>query len=285
MDRINLVYWDEKNYGDALSPYIINKLSGKTIQLKHAYINKYRKFVKSILFMSLNEIRSILFPWQNNVLGVGSIITCGNSKSIVWGAGFMNNSGEYFGREIRAVRGKLTSRKLVNSGHSKCEIYGDPALLLPLLISKPISIKNKLSIIPHWSETDEFIERFGDRYHIIDLRSKDVEKITKDIASSEYILSTSLHGIIVGQAYGIPSLWIKDGYIQTDGFKFADYFSSVDIPEYSGFQNLNQILESEESWRNFFQENKELCLIKKELNLIQQNLLKVAPFPIQNMYL
>ena len=47
------------------------------------------------------------------------------------------------------------------------------------------------------------------------------------------IFSTSLHGLIISHAYGIPAIWIKAGNIGTDGFKFKDYFSSVNIPYYS----------------------------------------------------
>lgn len=279
---INLVYWNEDNYGDALSPYIIGKLSGQPIQLKHAYINKYRKFIKGIVFLSAKEIRTILFPWQKNILGVGSVITCGNSQSIVWGSGFMSNSGKFYGKEIRAVRGKCTSKKLSDIGYPRCEVYGDPALLLPLLLPKPKTIKGKLSIIPHWSEVDKFIKRYGDRYHIIDLRSKDVERITYDIASSEFILATSLHGIIVGHAYQIPSLWIKEGYIQTDGFKFSDYFSSVGIEDYLGFENIEEILENESAWKNLFDTHSDKSLININIEEIQKNLIRVAPFPVIN---
>ena len=43
-------------------------------------------------------------------------------------------------------------------------------------------------------------------FYVINLLD-DVEKVLVDMFSCNKILSTSLHGIIVAQAYGIPALW------------------------------------------------------------------------------
>lgn len=66
--------------------------------------------------------------------------------------------------------------------------------------------------------------------------------VIEDIVSCEYILSTSLHGIIVAHTYGVKALWIKKGNIQTDGIKFDDYFSSVQIDRYSPIENFDVVL-------------------------------------------
>lgn len=287
MKKIRLMYWNGDNYGDVLSPALIHELSGVTVQHCDNSFSVGRTLtviIKDILTLSTKRTRQVLFPWQDSMLGIGSVITWGVKRSKVWGAGFMNESEEFKGGEIFAVRGPKTAKKLVEAGYESVEVLGDPALLLPLWI-KPVKEKlYDLSIIPHWTEVDYFKEKYGKQYNIIDLRSRDIIGVTNQITASKYVLSTSLHGIIVSHAYNIPALWIKKGYIHTDGFKFDDYFSSVGIPFYNGFENLDEILASTETWKHLFIKNIDKCLIKKSLEHIQFGLLQVAPFKLKKKY-
>lgn len=87
-----------------------------------------------------------------------------------------------------------------------------------------------------------------------------------------------MHGLIISHAYGIPALWIKKGWINSSEFKFYDYFSSVGIPKYKGFSNIDEILLDNCSIENLFIRNKDLSLIHSNLQLIQDNLIKAFPF-------
>ena len=52
--------------------------------------------------------------------------------------------------------------------------------------------------------------------------------VIDQICSCEIIASSSLHGLIVPDAYNIPNCWITlSGKISGGLFKFYDYFSSV----------------------------------------------------------
>lgn len=80
--------------------------------------------------------------------------------------------------------------------------------------------------------------------HVIDLKTSDIEFVLNQMLACEKIISTSLHGVIVGHAYDIPTIWIKHNDIDTDGFKFNDYFDSVGIKLYKGFTNFDDIIEN-----------------------------------------
>ena len=74
------------------------------------------------------------------------------------------------------------------------------------------------------------------------------------ILSCELILSSSLHGLIVSDAYGIPNHWCQIHFkMDDDGFKFRDYFFSVNKQPYSPFViNSNTTIEEvEELYSNW----------------------------------
>jgi len=287
MKKINLIYWDEDNFGDALNPVLVEELSGRPTQYKDVNLSiadRRAIVLNSIKEWNFKAFHTILFPWQSVLACIGSIISWLPKNATVWGAGFMNAHEQFRGGTTLAVRGRLTDEKLQAEGYAACGIYGDPALLLPLWMKPTVQKVHKLGLIPHWKEVDYFIEHYGSQYHIIDLRTRDIEKVVNEISSCEYILSTSLHGVIVAHAYEVPALWIKKGYIDTDGFKFHDYFSSVDIPFYDGFEHFEQMLTEGEGWKVLFDEHKDKAGLNNSLKDIQKGLLKAAPFPLKEKY-
>lgn len=282
---IKLVYWNKPNFGDMLSPYVVGQLSGKKICTKSFYFGKgcIRLLLHYMLSFDFNKIKTILLPFEKNLLAIGSIVSCGNRHSIVWGSGFLRSKDVFHGGKVYAVRGKYTNARLRELGFNAASVLGDPALLIPLLV-RPSDKKNDIAIIPHWSETDFFLEKYSSKYKVIDLRTRDVDKVISEITSCRYILSTSLHGIIVSHAYGIPALWIKLKTLENDDIKFYDYFSSVGIAEYEGFRDINGILEGECSWMDLLMQNKEKSLPNIDVTSIQKDLLRVAPFEIIEKY-
>lgn len=116
---------------------------------------------------------------------------------------------------------------------------GDPALLMPLLFNPQVEKKYDITIIPHrahYKEMKRDIELSKQNVHIINLTTGsdvEIENVVKEMKQSRLILSSSLHGLIVAHAYGIPALWVHFEDMAGGDFKFRDYFSSVDIPFYS----------------------------------------------------
>lgn len=288
MHSIKLVYWNGKNLGDFLSPFIISNLSRLPIKYKNYYILGRKGQANLILDFILKKVTwkkltETLFFFERNMLGIGSIIAYGNKRSLIWGSGFMNKNEHIRGGKVYAVRGRLTNEKIINDGYKGCNVFGDPALLLPLIVKAAFKKKYDIAIIPHWKEYDYFQNKYGRQYKILDIRTTDVEHFVEDLTSCKYILSTSLHGIILSHAYNIPALWIKHGYIDTDGFKFYDYFSSVDIPFYNGFENFNEYLENN-NWKCLFDKHTIKSLPQKDIASIQKELLDVALFPVLDKF-
>ena len=91
MHSIKLVYWNGKNLGDYLSPFIISELSGLPIEDKNLYILGKRGQINLILDYIFKEVTwkrltETLFFFEKNIVGIGSIIAYGNKKSLIWGS-------------------------------------------------------------------------------------------------------------------------------------------------------------------------------------------------------
>lgn len=173
------------------------------------------------------------------------------------------------------LRGVFSARKFEKEGFGKCEVYGDPALLLPLVYTPQVKEKFKYGIIPHMRDYAKIIKEYP-KDKIINLNDR-IENVIDNINSCEYIISTSLHGVIVAHAYGVPAIWVKEGYIYTDGIKFQDYFSSVGIPQYDGSDfSLSDFVGK--SYTNLSENVKGYMLPYRNLAEVQRGILYAAPF-------
>lgn len=283
------LYWfrDIANVGDVASFYLINNISNEHIKYKNptiSVLSEVKKVIVNILKLKLYipSFKDYVFPFDKCLFGVGSILDFSKHNVVNWGTGFRNYDSKFKGGKVLAVRGYLTKKKL----HLKKDIpVGDPALLLPLVYKPANVIRSKLvAIIPHYADYDDIKKRFSERYKVLDVRTNDIESFIEEVCKYKYVLSTSLHGLIISHAYGIPAIWIKNGYIYSSDFKFYDYFSSVGIPAYSGYTNIDEILSSRESIVRFFIENKNISLIHADLNQLQIGLLSVAPFKLKSYF-
>lgn len=294
MRKIKLVYWHTNidNYGDLLSPYIIQRLSGCQIIHKNYFVGNWKShiyhWIREVFRFNLSLDCDYLFPLESNIVGIGSIIFSGNKRSYIWGSGFMSPNEQCKYGIIHAVRGNLSLKKIheqIAEGSSVKLVdkvaIGDPGLLLPWFIS-PCDKKYRIGIVPHFSEMEFFKVKYGDKYHVIDLRSADIESVTNEITSCEYILSTSLHGIIVAHAYGVPALWCEHTGLEedTNGFKFYDYFSSVGIESYLPIREFDEVLKDEATILAQFNLRRASSLPSIDLEELRAKLLEVAPFPI-----
>jgi pyruvyltransferase len=179
---------------------------------------------------------SILSRFFNRpyVLGIGSLLTLFPiDHAIVWGSGVMSNDAKIVGKpkEVRAVRGPLSRMRLLDAGIDCPEVYGDPALLLPLYYTPKVEKKYRIGIIPHYNDINSpFLESIKDIDDVHVIRIRDYEHwldFVDQINQCEIIASSSLHGLIVSEAYSIPNVWIKFNDSPTDDIKFHDFFLSM----------------------------------------------------------
>lgn len=208
------LWWMESpypgNFGDILNPYLVEKLTG--LPPRHG-------------------------PKGAGVLAIGSTIRFAQDGAQVWGAGTprmtdrLNPKAQYL-----AVRGPLTARLVEQSGGTAPLVLGDPAALLPRLYRPAHSPpRHRLGVVLHHAHTGRL--RFDDDVKVIGvLRAgyAGIEAFIDDLLQCERILSSSLHGLIVSHAYGVPAQWFdvvaaREG-VPGDGTKFHDYLMSVGLP-------------------------------------------------------
>lgn len=213
------VYWfysatEGLNFGDWIGPYLFHKITGR----------KARR-VKG------------KGPLGEVFLSCGSVLGHVKQahKAIVWGSGALTEKTRFpEPKEIHAVRGPLSREICIRQGYDCPAIYGDPGSLMPLFFDpeRPEE-KADLGIIPHHSEVEDVCAQFAqmDGVKIIDVR-RPLETVISDIVACHAIVSTSLHGVIIADAYKVPVAWATfHGQLRGGDFKFKDYFLGIGLTE------------------------------------------------------
>lgn len=212
-----MLYWDsEPNFGDVIGPYLVSNIT------------------KMPIINTLNTDTPCL-------MAVGSILNMIDRNGVVvWGSGLIDEPSSKelykirsYKPQVLSVRGNKTSDLLEKFGISVVnkDAYGDPALLMPMFYKPKSMGSNKISVCPHFLHKPEFKKaiQVNDNISIIDVQ-KNIESVVDEIASSSVCISTSLHGLIISQAYGIPWLWLEviDNNLKGNDFKFLDFFSTIE---------------------------------------------------------
>ncbi len=217
--KVNIHYWqDEVNLGDAISPVVVQNVA---------------KWKKIDLDKPIAETK--------HLYAIGSILTAGCQDCTVWGSGLLNTTRlSRLARrklDIRAVRGPLTRVILMEHGFSVPEVYGDPAILMPLVYNPVVEKKYKVSVVPHMEEQNAYRDC---GYHLIDIRTDDYEFFIDEIKASELVISSSLHGIVLAEAYGVPAILLKPKY---SCFKYMDYYYGTNRFAYPTANSIQEALQ------------------------------------------
>ena len=218
---VPIIGWRSENWGDALNYFLVKILTGK----KPIIVNPH----------TMNIGNKPIYSAIGSVLESANKYNCRNNNLVVWGTGFSSDQARLVvqPKKIVAVRGPLTRDILLKQGYEVPEIFGDPALLFPRIYKPDKSIKYKIGIIPHFTDrNNDKLKNFIDDPNviIIDILSG-INSVVDQICCCQRIVSSSLHGIIAADSYGIPSKWIRFDDGEYNKFKYLDYFNSVNRNE------------------------------------------------------
>ncbi|OHB57738.1 MAG: hypothetical protein A2173_03830 [Planctomycetes bacterium RBG_13_44_8b] len=256
------------NIGDALTPWLIKQITGHT--------PVYIPF-------------DITFP---KYMVCGSVLNHAVNYTTVWGAGFANYEDCVKSTvDIRAVRGPVTAARVALQSGIDVKVWGDPALLMPWFYNPPFynpppkdPRRYKVGICPHYIHQREVTEWLAGREDIKFLNVfKSPEHFVDDLIQCEVVYSSSLHGLIIANAYGIPSQWIEGTEkLGGDRSKFKDYLQSLlpvqpldnelFIPQTLHLQQLPKDIDS------LYAAIKDRIPPEEQIRIICDKLWKVCPF-------
>ena len=226
-EGLPLYYWQTSrfvNFGDYLSLEIVERMVSEPIKV----------------------IKTIKPATPKKLLAVGSVLRFAKEGDVIWGTGVSGRSVcedvfSFKNLEVKGVRGPLTAQFLKDKKGIDCpEVYGDPVLLFPQLF--PEYKRNPCPeydyiVIPHFSEIEQFPREKHVVYPIDDWR-----EIVKKVLNSKFVISSSLHGIILAEAYGIPARMLRVSENESL-FKYIDYYLGTQRPDFRYATSVEEALE------------------------------------------
>jgi pyruvyltransferase len=225
-----LFYWNEDkdvNFGDYLSRVIVERIVEAPLE---CYVKK-----------SANQ--------KKKLLALGSVLYFANEGDVLWGTGLNGKildkqAFNFASLDVRAVRGPLTRKFLMDNFQIDCpEVYGDPALLFPYLFPEFKRKENPsipFLIIPHYTDREAFR---NSPYENVIFTSEPWEKILEKILDSQFVIGSSMHAVILAEAYGIPARLLRISDTPHNHFlKYQDYFFSTNRPNFQFATSVEEAL-------------------------------------------
>jgi pyruvyltransferase len=212
--KVKAYWWKEiSNFGDALAPFLLARFSGLT-----------RVEWNTISRASVASIGSILehIPpmWDGYVLGSGKLFEDSRLH-------LHTNTAK-----ILAIRGPLSARSVRGTF-----ALGDPGILVDQLIDYHPNEKSwDLGIVPHWQDSElveKFLKLIPSQYTCKVISSHDDPiRVLQQISACKRIVTSSMHGMIAADSFGIPRRVEICKAMERDGglFKFHDYSESIHTP-------------------------------------------------------
>ena len=185
---------------------------------------------------------------EKRLFAIGSVLSFAMDDDVIWGTGIngrlLHKKFYRFTQlDVRAVRGPLTRNFLKSELNIDCpEIYGDPGLLFPILFpeyQRKENPSNEYIIIPHFSE--EFFYPKSEYANVV-YPTEPWQVVVEKILDSKFVISSSLHGVIIAEAYGIPARLLRISENESL-FKYQDYYLGTGRPHFQIAYSIEQALE------------------------------------------
>jgi pyruvyltransferase len=162
------------------------------------------------------------------LLAVGSIMAMGQPGDLVWGTGVngkhLDRTAAFADLDVRAVRGPLTRDHLRRAGAEVPEIFGDPGLLVGQLWDRETlrgtRPRVEVSVVPNFHD----FRHTSSSFPVISPQLPLWEVLGR-IAASDFVVGSSLHGVIIAESLGIPARFVHSG-VEPE-FKYTDYYEGT----------------------------------------------------------
>lgn len=216
--KIDLEYWKPAthykavNFGDELSRVVVE-----------------------LMLARMGATLSDAVAAPRHLVSVGSVLHLAREGSVIWGTGLHGSMPEechhYRQLDVRATRGPITRRFLAQRGISTPEIYGDPGLLVAYLTGDRFAPTGEFEVgfvpnmhdLPFLAQT-KVIEQHPGMRLINPLRAWN--EVIADITRHKMILASSLHGVVIAEAFGIPACFVR--LTEHEPLqKYEDYFEGT----------------------------------------------------------
>ncbi|MCU7556108.1 polysaccharide pyruvyl transferase family protein [Alteromonas sp. ASW11-19] len=168
---------------------------------------------------------------SNKLVSVGSVLHFANTGDTIWGTGVnkkVDDSKHRFSAlDVRAVRGPKTQAYLQARGIEVPDVFGDPAILLPFFYPSQLLINDEprkpYIVINHMNDD---MAQYRDHQAQLVTPMQYPGSFIAAIVNSEFVISSSLHGVIIAEAYGVPAVFL-DSNSGESMFKYEDYFAGT----------------------------------------------------------
>lgn len=204
----------QRNFGDYLSPLIVEMASGQ--EVRYAPIHKADMMAVGSIMDRERKATRFLMPRRLHVWGTGTSAP---------GCRF---SERHF---YHAVRGVKTLEQL--GGYKTIPALGDPGLLASYWWEgreRPRK-RYRVGLIPHYVDRAHRIVAHFNTFagvRVIDVFWP-IEEVLRTIQECDFILSSSMHGLIVSDSFGVPNRRIRLSSGLISEYKFVDYYSVFGI--------------------------------------------------------